>query len=416
MIALVAIFTILLFANQTTFGSYIQALSVMAVLLIALYALFSRRIRLFRPNPTGLFWILAVIMPIQSAIVGALRGTPYQVLYAGTFMAFVWCSRIISMHFGPKKIVNAYLWGAVAMTLINLTIALPDLANALSLVIGRDGQFRFAPFNTHPNLIGHIFGLAAVISGVKFFLSKRISERVILATVCFFSFLFVLAASSRGGLFAAGISLAITLFLLGRDRFKWSISRLMVVALAGLIGSSAMIWLSDFDILGYLSDILELNSSYRGLDTGLTGRIIGWPIVLDRISQDIWSTFFGFGFRSWEFFTISGIAIDNSYIELAHDFGYPLAFIFVILLMRASRQIYTQRNWNMNAYVLLSIILFALSESVVTRYLLGIGNPASLLILLVLTSLSNNDPSTEIRKTYRAMKANEVGLKRYGTP
>lgn len=387
MIAIVLSFVVLLFGAHSEYGTLAQLAAVMLIIGATISVLVTKRHLAFKFEPALIFWILVVAMPVQSAMVGLFRGTFYQVSYALIFMLMAFSCRVLVVWYGAKVIIYSYLIAAAIMASLCLAFELSDLDNALAVTMTDRGLFRFSPFENHPNLTGHIFGLAAVISFGSLLVPHRKVIKFSIAAVGLISLLFVLASSSRGGLFAAIISLGLILTIWAKDNFFERNNRWPLIVMLFIFISFSVGLLLQSDIWFYLTELLQLDSTTRGLDSGLTGRTAAWPAVFNKVLEDAGAVFWGFGFRSWDTWAEGDLAIDNSYVELIHDFGYPIAVLFFIQFLMSIRCFAAPRRIYSVAYIIVGAAFFALAESIVTRYMVGIGNPASLFIMFLLCSI-----------------------------
>jgi hypothetical protein len=141
----------------------------------------------------------------------------------------------------------------------------------------------------------------------------------------------------------------------------------------------------------YLESILELDSATRGWNSGGTGRFGRWQLGLATVFSNPLTLLSGYGLRSTDGLSL-GFSIESSYINILIECGVLLgpAFVFAILRLvfayfphgsRAS----AERGPLDVAPVLL---LYCMLQSIFNRYLLGIGNPLSLVVLLLAISLS----------------------------
>jgi hypothetical protein len=208
---------------------------------------------------------------------------------------------------------------------------------------------------------------------------KSLRALVLLGFLIALSFVSLLATSSRGALFA--LLLACPFLLLKRFKSLSLSARFNVLVASGVLAFFMLGALSlNFEgVLEYINDHLELDSDQRGVGSGLTGRSDNWPIILTRFFNDPVGVFLGNGYRSWDV-TVEGIETDSSYINLLWEFGVVFFCTFVLLLLYKGASAWW-RNSNFVNDTICALIVFVIAEAVVARYMLAIGNPASLMLL-----------------------------------
>jgi len=143
----------------------------------------------------------------------------------------------------------------------------------------------------------------------------------------------------------------------------------------------------------YLSQILQLDSSYRGVGSGATGRTDLWKEAIDTFLSDPSLTLFGGGLRSSEY-SVIGFLTENSYLTFLLDSGLFAGGAMILLLvyspiqaLRISRH-EPQIGARDRLLFLPSFLLFPLVQCFYIRSYIGISNPASLLMLIMVMSLS----------------------------
>lgn len=99
---------------------------------------------------------------------------------------------------------------------------------------------------------------------------------------------------------------------------------------AGYVRFSAGLSVVDF----VSQHVMLLNNPYRGLDTGLTGRLTGWD---DAISGFMQSPFLGRGFDSYLF-------VHNGFLQLLAEGGLVLVVVIAVMILAALREGLVARN------------------------------------------------------------------------
>jgi hypothetical protein len=198
----------------------------------------------------------------------------------------------------------------------------------------------------------------------------------------------VLAASSRStiiGLMAAAVFAALFEF-----RMLRALTGKRFVIAAAAIGVLAVLYFGFAN--KYFVNLLEIDSSYRGLGTGATGRTDLWAKSLEVLLSDPTLLAFGNGLRSSEY-TVIGFLTENSYLTILLDSGIFAGGALILLLLyspiMALRLQRSRANAPKKTLVFLpSFFVFLLIQCFFLRYFIGIGNPTSLLTLVLLVSLS----------------------------
>jgi exopolysaccharide production protein ExoQ len=242
----------------------------------------------------------------------------------------------------------------------------------------RRWELREAPFGMHPNLAGFVYGGFIVMTANSQF-SGSGRNKLIKPAIILLCLAVMVAASARGGLLAVVLTLAVYVFtevVRGRN------SRVYIV----LIGFALIIFSFVFwdQILAYATEMFDLNSKQRGLESGGTGRLEIWQRGVEYITSRNWEIFIGSGLRSANLFPT-----ESSYINLGIESGVflmtAILFCFLSLLLYSYRRQKSERGFYRFAFYTL---LFAMFQSVFNRYLIAIGNPFSLCILIIATKTS----------------------------
>lgn len=376
---------ILLFGTIKNYGQFFQVGGVF-LFIASIFFLKKKRVNLSRRG----VWIdemsivVLLLIPFFSIIALVFFGDIELVFQTLIFMSAAFAAKYISLEMDIKSIAVSFLNASVLMILAVLIFQSDNLIESLALAEAYGaGRIRFSPFENHPNLTGHIFGVCCVVSFVYSYWAKCKSGLYFYsaAVVCIFSFLFVAAASSRGGILAttAGVISFLVLNWYRRNSIK-SILVGGFILFFLLIGF--YIYFDPFGEGGYISELFELNSEYRGVDSGLTGRSDNWPIIVFKSLEDVQGILLGHGIRSWST-DLQGIATDSSYVNQLWESGLILSvLLFLIIFRKLFKLALGMRSFEKD--IVFSVIFFTMVESIVARYMLGIGNPASLLILIFL--------------------------------
>jgi exopolysaccharide production protein ExoQ len=373
-------------SNVDGIGGVMQLLYLGFFLAASFYVLLFGRVAGVPPSGTEL---TLYSVGVLSACVALFRSQEFSAQYTMIFLATLILTSILARSVSLERLLDV---GAVTAFACVLTAILMDgrgFYRALSISITSRGLFRYAPLNTHPVLMGLIFGMGSILMARRAILATTIYSRVAMIAGSLAAVIFIIAASSRGSLLS--LSIAALAAILVDVRFAKGTSLKLLgacVAAAGVLAFS----IGD-NVAAYLDTILQIHSSSRGLSSGFTGRDVLWAHAFSTFLSDPVLLFVGGGLRSSELATI-GFLTENSYITILLDSGLFLggALILVLLYTLVSARRLSRGagapGMSKPTLFLVPLLVFVLVQSFFDRYLVAVGNPASLLLLLVFISLS----------------------------
>jgi exopolysaccharide production protein ExoQ len=242
-------------------------------------------------------------------------------------------------------------------------------------------ELREAPFGMHPNLAGFVYGGFLVMAANSRTLTWRYNK-VLTPLIIALCLAVMIVASARGGLLAVALVLAV--YMANElTRGKRSIAYVFVIGAAVLI-LSVIFW---SNITSYATEMLDLDSEQRGLDSGGTGRFEIWGNGLNFIAGRSWEIFIGSGLRTAG---QMGFPVESSYINLAIESGIFIAPIILITLLGVLLRSYRkQAHGSIFHRLAFYTLLFAIFQSIFNRYLIAIGNPFSLFLLVIASKASS---------------------------
>lgn len=374
-------FFVLLFGTMAGVGQFFQIFGVLLFFISVslINAKFNRK------NIDAIFVFIGILIPLASIFSLLFFGDFSLVFNSLVFMISAFIAKIISISKSTEKIVFSYLKASIFMVVVVLAFHSGGLIDSLSLSSDIEtGRYRFSPFDNHPNLTGHIFGTCAIVAFVYLYwnIGRGGIYFYVVAAVFLISFIFVAAASSRGGIVSTISALFGFLFLRwmdGKNIYK-IFTRIFYILISFFL--LLYIFGDSAEYFDYIGELFELNSEFRGTDSGLTGRSDNWPLIFSRSLSDLQGIFLGHGLRSWDAIE-QGIATDSTYINQLWESGVFLS-IGLFFLVFKKMILASTGNRNFEKDIVFSILLFIVIESIVARYMLGIGNPASLFILIIL--------------------------------
>lgn len=253
---------------------------------------------------------------------------------------------------GIIGILFALQWAATNLpthTLLrNLTCLLTPLvilAIAASLQSG-DFSARQTPFGIHPNWWGELgFALTACALAIPHWKARAFP--LALAILLFF------LVQSRGALLAAVSSIGI--YVLLSTRWKRLFNPLqLALASALLVAVGVGLFVYQYRAIQawlFLRDeVLLWDNPYRGIDSGLTGRISGW-----REAADIFMTqpVFGQGID-----TLTNV--HNGFLRLAGEGGMMLLLVVGLLVGVGLRDALKARN-HLTVSIILGYLIYAMT-------------------------------------------------------
>jgi O-antigen ligase len=392
-------FYLLVFLAVPSYGNVFQLLSLALIVIqnIATSLNGSRnRLSSFRGCMTFLSIFLIAIIPLLSIINNFFNFEPYYVQYSILFFFAVFSIYFAVSTIEFRIIFNSFRYAAVAITLTILFTKSGLLLETLAISYDPvNGLNRFGPFGLHPNLVGHIFGGFAVMFFCTMLYEQAMVRKAFFASLTGISFLFCIAASSRGG-FVAGVAGIAAVYSIAAWQDKAKRQYLLLFLLLALF--AVLLTKGGGKLIDYLASIFEFHTGDRGVGSGLTGRTENWDKLLHTVFSSVTFMLFGNGLRTGSA-EVLGYDIDNSYLNLLYEIGLPCTALFVMLVVGCTNRLrkgMLQAPDSVKA-VAVGMFVFILFESVVARYLLSIGNPVSLFILYCMLGFRNILKSAPIR-------------------
>ncbi len=379
-------FYLTFFASAGGAGTAMQMAAIAVMAAAAVYALIMRR---FEAAPLSFAEIVFCVLGISYVILGVF-GEDNAVFLAMAFLTTVIAISIVSRSIALESLLDTCGRVALAGILTIVVVNHADAAAALSSGIhggGRAGIVRFMPLGLHPDLTGFVFGACAWMMARRVLVASLLVERLAMAGGTLASCLFVIAASSRSALIALAVSTCVAVFI---EYGFWRLLSLTWVRIAGAL--AVMVGLAFASkITGFITTMLELDSSARGVSSGGTGRTELWARGISTFFQDPLVFMVGGGFRSSSADLI-GFQTENSYISILLDSGVFLGgaviMVFLYAPLKSLKIVPSAERYASRSILLASLMTYVIVESVFNRYLLAIGNPASLMSLVLLLALS----------------------------
>lgn len=332
---------------------------------------------------------LLVIVPFGLWLCGGrffsapvFRNSPASLLLLAAFLSFSLVGSIVSVRPDISLgywattvagiIICAGVWGLLAGGLyraLSLYSLIGTVANVVIAWMTYTSGSRFTAYRG-PNSIGMIV-MSLLICAFA------IAWRPLRIGVIVSCLILIYLTHSRAAILGTGV--AISLLLMFRYR-RMSDRSFLELLVAGLV--IIVVTLTMGSILADAgAEVLALNDPYRGLKRGASGRFSVWAETFDLWLEH---PLMGVGYRSHEFY-VSISSSHNGYLSTLAETGLvgaiPL-FSFVALgSLRLFRWAAVGQLW---AQLGVSLIAGYLCICFFERYLLNVGNPASLLVLIFL--------------------------------
>jgi O-antigen ligase len=382
---LVCGFYLAFWSNATGAEAAVRPAIFILLFLAAFLAVVTNKMQRIAATPTEL---LLYIVGILSAVVSLVRSEDYCIYYTMYYVAILIFVSVFARTFTLERLLDLAAFVILLCIATCLIVDGKGLIAALEISIGPHGLERFSPLNTHPLLMGHIFGSGSLLLARRVYLARSSLERYLMAGGVLLAWIMVLAASSRSTIVA--LMVAAVFAALFEFRMLRAITGKRFVVAAALIVVLGVVYFGFAST--YLVHLLEIDFSYRGFGTGATGRTDLWAKSLDAFLSDPTLIAFGGGLRSSEY-TVIGFLTENSYLSILLDSGIFVGGALILFLLyspiMALRMERSRANAPKNTLVFLpSFFVFLPIQCFFLRYFVGIGNPTSLLTLVLLVSLS----------------------------
>jgi hypothetical protein len=338
-----------------------------------------------RLSPIGL--LLIYLIPLESLLANIGGPDLYYAEYSLLFFVVTLAVLSITNDLDFRTVLNSFAGAGVAVLVTLLATSADELRFALSIHIDpAAGLTRYSPLGLHPNLLGHICGAFAVVYFCYFLhLGAQRLLRYINLLLAGVSLLICIATSSRGGTLSALVAIVfLQLLAIWNDRrLRRNFFLVLGLLVAALLSSGA--WRT---LQGYLSAMLAFDNAYRGVDSGLSGRTDNWQRLLDDWLGSPQSILIGNGLRTGSE-ELLGYNIDNGYLTMLYESGTVATTLFVLFLIvgLARLTLSIRQRPDLVKSAACGLFIFILLESAVARYLLSLGNPASLLVIYCMLGL-----------------------------
>jgi hypothetical protein len=306
----------------------------------------------------------------------------YGLLFIGVFLT----ARLIVQEIGIPNVIRAYSQAGI------LTICLSLITGRHTLFAGASGRFNGGT-RAHPNLISFIYGGFFPVIVWRAMEEKAGWKKRVLIGLSFAAFGLIFITGSRGTLSAVLVAAAalLTRGVGGGWLQRFRIRHLHVILLLILV-PLAVAFLLQHNRIGqvgsFLVDFLSLNTTQRGVKSGLSGRTGMWQIAF-RVLRAHNRWLFGFGYRAGD--RMVG-TIDNGYVQLLFESGLIGgglvlgSMLRVFFLLRKVSHLRENNAWTRYYAMLWCLMIVYFLNNISTRYLFSFGSPFSICILFLMAA------------------------------
>lgn len=369
-------------------GPALQAAQMGAICLLLMAAFFSVLSGdTLRIRPSLVEWTFGAAF-IFAMLVAWVTGNVLSTMYGAMLLLVLVGMSMLVRHRTAGELIVVFRWAYVALVASVVLLEHQDLLASLtgSVEYGL-GLVRYQPLGMHPNLSGLVYGGGALLFFQRFLAAPRPRQKAFALAMVAGCLCVLLAASARAGMLALAVAGATGFTLIAIRGSRRSRLSLLLAVLAA-VGFVLFKWA---DIKEYLTLILDLESPTRGVDSGATGRTDIWRAGIELIFADGVRMLTGTGIRS-ALPELIGFPVESSYINLALEhgllFGSLILLTFVATACRALTHGLRPGHARYQLFLAGLMVVFILAQSIFNRYLIGVGNPYSLWIFVLVLQLN----------------------------
>lgn len=324
------------------------------------------------------FLWLAVIMPIFPFAWAVLHQETRSELYMLLMLVVLASCRLILTVIGFRAVLRAFGVAGLICIAIFVVNSLGGLMHAAQHAV------RFRPRETQPNTVAFIFGGFTVAWLSEIWGSRSLVRRFLYGAAVIIAGWAIFLASSRASMLAvtvAVISVACISMLRLRPTSAVPIKSVVIAGLACCALVFVPLAMGPTVLEQYIGRFLQIHSHYRGISSGLSGRVPRWAKTVSQVFKELhWVI--GYGYDTSR--TQLGFSIDNGYLTILYEAGvFGLSIILVRLASLLRWSFFGVYRFPELRGLLMVLVAFTLNN-VFDRYLFRMGNPFSLLALFVL--------------------------------
>lgn len=346
--------------NLLVFSSLISAIIQEIVFLLGIFIyFFVFGLKFYRISNINLLVFFAFFIPIVFSFLFNLD-KPIILISALNFLIFAYVLAIFS-QIKPNIFFDGFRYYSIFNFLILLI---------LYFIFSSSSQGRILIEGVQPNYIGLVCLTVALTSVL-------IKNKILMFFIYSFSLYLSYYISSRTTM----LCLILLGFLLLLMKIKSYPKTLIIFCSFSIL--TFLLYLEN--ILLFFNDVFMLDDSYRGVDTGFSGRSDRWEITFNYIKENI---LFGVGFKAGE--ETLGFTTDNGYISVFLELGFwgILNYLIVIIMsIIFSLKIFIHKfcspQYLFCACVVLVFVIYCFFEQ---RYV-NFGNPLSFMVFFSIFTL-----------------------------
>lgn len=369
-------------------GPALQASQMGAISLLLMAGFFSALSGdTLRIRPSLVEWLFGTAF-LFAMLVAWMTGNVLSTMYGAMLLLILIALAFLIRHRGAAELIAVFRWAYVALVGTVLALESPALFASLSGSVEYGlGLVRYQPLGMHPNLSGLVYGGGALLFCQRWLAADTRTQKGCALAMGVLCLCVLLAASARAGMLALGVAGFTGVGLIALRGSRRSRMSLVFAALVG-VGVVLFNWAAIRD---YLSLILDIDSPTRGVESGATGRTEIWRMGIELVFSDATLLFTGRGIRS-ALPDLIGFPVESSYINLALEhglfFGSLITLAFVVTAGRALNQGLQPGQPRHQLFMVGLMFVFMLAQSFFNRYLIGVGNPYSLWILVLILQVN----------------------------
>ena len=369
-------------------GPALQASQMGAITLLLMAGFFSALSgETLRIRPSLVEWLFGIAF-LFAMLVAWMTGNVLSTMYGAMLLLVLVALALLVRHRGAAELGAVFRWAYVALIGTVLALESPALWASLSGSVEYGlGLVRYQPLGMHPNLSGLVYGGGALLFFQRWLSTDNRAHKGVALAMGVLCLCVLLAASARAGMLALGVAELTGITLIALRGSRRSRMSLVFAAFIGVI----VVLFNWAAIKDYLSLILDIDSPTRGVDSGATGRTEIWRMGIELVFSDAALLFTGRGIRS-ALPDLIGFPVESSYINLALEhglfFGSLITLAFVVTACRALHQGLQPGQPRYQLFMVGLMFVFMLAQSFFNRYLIGVGNPYSLWILVLILQVN----------------------------
>ena len=263
---------------------------------------------------------------------------------------------------------------------VDIMVGLKFYSFITAIVLGLFAFFYYVPGvrlaehsgTLNPNAIA-LVSASVILSGMAY---RNLIVKIVVVGLA--SIVLVLTGS-RASAIAAIVGVGLIFY---RKILKQSLGVRVVILVVAILSIVAVIAVSGTIVDSYLEDYFKVHDKYRGIGTGITGRLYAWSVTWNLFLEH---PVLGVGFRAHELALNVASSAHNGYLAMLSEIGLFGAGAVFYIVFSGVRKLFFQRHDTaliQGVDILFGMAFGYLLLAIFERYLLNIGNPLSILFIL----------------------------------